>query len=93
MTVKKPLSLVSITIAFLVLAITPVTSIAETAIYNAGFGAPYCSSGTGPCDAGASLLGGRDTIQNGNEPISQIPLIPAWTELPALIWLMKTLKA
>src|SRR3990172_9418959 len=60
--------IVSLIVAFLITLLTYSPSFAETAAYSGSYGAPLCSTGTGPCNATSAVIGGRDNMQNGNEP-------------------------
>ncbi len=59
----------SLIIAFLlILLLTPIYAHSETATYSTSYTAPECISGSSVCEVPASLINGRDSITNGNEP-------------------------
>jgi len=58
----------SLAVTFLAILCLPSLSIAETAVYDATWLVPRCTSGVSPCTAPSSLLNGRDTMSGGAEP-------------------------
>jgi hypothetical protein len=52
----------------LITVIIPELALGETAVYNAGFTAPRCTSGVSPCNVPSSLINSRDNMAGASEP-------------------------
>jgi hypothetical protein len=65
---KLSLIVWSLAVVFLANLFLPALGFSETAVYDATWKVPRCTSGISPCTVPASLINGRDNMTSGAEP-------------------------